>query len=84
MSWLALPAPDQPRPYALLLDPTNLQDVYGPRWVQMGGGIEYILANGFLVNDIVDISPDPASLPSKWELEVKVAGQRVWLCFLID
>jgi hypothetical protein len=71
VSWLALPAPDQPRPYVLVLDPKKLTDVYGPRWVQMGGGIEYILDKGFLADAIVSISPDPSTPPAKWELEVK-------------
>jgi hypothetical protein len=70
-SWLALPSPNQPRPYVLLLDPTQLRDVYGPRWVQMGGGIEYILAQGFRPGAIVNMSPDPSTTPPRWELEVK-------------
>jgi hypothetical protein len=70
-SWLALPAPDQPRPYDLVLDPTQLHDVFRPRWVQMGGGIEYILNTGFLSNAIANVSPDPSTSPAKWELEIK-------------
>ena len=71
VSWLALPSPSQPRPYVLLLDPAQLQDVYGPRWVHMGGGIEYILNTGFPPNAIARISPDPSNPPAIWELEVK-------------
>ena len=47
ISWLALPAVTEPRRYVLLLDPGKLHDVYGPRWVRFGGGIEYILNSGF-------------------------------------
>ncbi len=75
VTWLALPAPNQPRPYVLLLNPTHLDPVlypvYGPRWVQMGGGIEYILNTGFPANAIVSVSPDPSAPPARWELEVK-------------
>jgi hypothetical protein len=36
-----------PREYALVLKPEELDVVLGPRTVQFGGGIEYILPNGF-------------------------------------
>ena len=71
VSWLALPSPTQPRTYVLLLYPSQLTNVYGPRWVLMGGGIEYILATGFTQSAIKRISPDPSSPPAIWELEVK-------------
>jgi hypothetical protein len=71
ISWLALPLPNQPRPYGLLLDPDKLTDVYGPRWGLLGGGIEYILKTGFTPDAIVRISPDSSTPPSRWELEVK-------------
>ena len=65
VSWLALPAPDQQRPFVLVLDPTGLTDVYGPRWVSMGGGIEYILDSGFPERAIVNVSPDPITPAAK-------------------
>jgi len=47
VSWLTLPSPDRPPTHLLLLDPAKLTRVRGPRWVRMGGGIEYILPEGF-------------------------------------
>ena len=41
ISWLALPAPRDPRPYVMLLKPEEIVDIWGPRWVRFGGGIEY-------------------------------------------
>jgi hypothetical protein len=60
VTWLALPLPGEPRPYVILLKPEPLTEVRGPRWVNLGGGIEYILPNGF---------PD-AALVMPWELRI--------------
>lgn len=60
VSWLALPAPLEPRPFALLLDPSRLGLIQGPRWVRLGRGIEYLLPQGF---------PKEA-LVFAWEVEV--------------
>lgn len=66
--WLALPAPDQPRPYVLLLKPERITTrILGPRWVRMGGGIEYILPDGFNQSAIVHIG---TTTPSQWPLLV--------------
>jgi len=65
--WLALPAPNLPRRYALLLDPSLIPDIGGPRWVQFGGGIEYFLPNGFPASAIVDVGPAPGT---RWPLRV--------------
>ena len=61
VSWLALPSPRSPRPYVLLLKPEEIPDIWGPRWVRFGGGIEYHLPNGF----------PPTALAFTWELEVR-------------
>ena len=61
ISWLALPAPRDPRPYVMSLKPEEIADISGPRWVRFGGGIEYHLPTGF-----------PAgALAFPWELEVR-------------
>ena len=44
---LMLPAEDRQREHAMLLDPRNIFVVLGPRWVQGGFGIEYILPRGY-------------------------------------
>jgi hypothetical protein len=70
VSWLGLPPSVGPRTHALLLKPDFLQDAYGPRWVQFGGGIEYILEGGFRADAIADIAPGPVGA-SRWELELR-------------
>lgn len=60
ISWLALPAPRDPRPYVMLLKPEEIADIWGPRWVRFGGGIEYYLPSGF----------PTAALAFRWELGV--------------
>jgi hypothetical protein len=47
IAMLALPAPERPREYVLILDPREIEDIQGPRYVKFGGGIEYILPKGF-------------------------------------
>lgn len=61
LSWLALPAPRDPRPYVMLLKPGEIAEVWGPRWVRFGGGIEYYLPRGF----------PPEAVAFSWELEVR-------------
>lgn len=63
ISWLALPAPRQPRTYALLLDPAGMPntEILGPRWVRLGKGIEYILPNGF----------PQGAIMGHWEIQVR-------------
>jgi hypothetical protein len=61
ISWLALPAPRDPRPYVMLLKPGEIADIWGPRWVRFGGGIEYFLPQGF----------PAAALAFPWDLEVR-------------
>jgi len=63
ISWLALPAPILPRPYALILDPAKMPHakILGPRWVRLGMGIEYILPDGF----------PPQAIVGSWEILVR-------------
>jgi hypothetical protein len=66
--YLALPRPTTKRMYVLLLDPSKLRDVKGPRWVTLGQGIEYLLESGFSPGAIVSLSPDA---PATWEMEIR-------------
>jgi hypothetical protein len=70
ISWLALPPSAGPRKFALLLEPAELNDVRGPRWIQYGGGIEYILESGFPAAAIADVAPGRVGA-SRWEVEVR-------------
>lgn len=53
ISWLALPKPKRPRNFVLLLDPQEIEKIWGPRWVRFGHGIEYILPDGFPADAVV-------------------------------
>ena len=44
---LYLPRDTEPRTYVFLLRPSKLKKVSGPRWVEGGNGIEYLLPEGF-------------------------------------
>ncbi len=62
--WLATPRPTWPRTHVLLIDPRRMSDndvILGPRFVLAGGGIEYLLPNGF----------GPHALALRWEMEVR-------------
>jgi hypothetical protein len=52
-AFLALPRPDVKREYAILLDPTQIDQVQGPRWCAMGQGIEYVLPAGYQARAVV-------------------------------
>ncbi len=58
ISWLALPNP-APRDFVLFLDPNSIPEVRGPRRVLLGGGVEYILPNGFPVSALIVSWPVP-------------------------
>jgi hypothetical protein len=58
--WLALPAPTRPRTHVMLLDPSKIATICGPRWVRFGKGIEYHLPSGF----------PPTALALAWELQI--------------
>jgi len=64
ISWLALPAPLDPPSHCLLLDAAQLdpRPILGPRWVRLGGGIEFLLPGGF---------PPQAVVPLGWEIEIR-------------
>lgn len=47
VAWLALPAPRDPPSHVLFIDPALVDVVRGPRWVRLGGGVEYLLPFGF-------------------------------------
>ena len=69
--WLALPRPNIPRIYVVLLNPSKIPiDVIirGPRWVRMGGGIEYVLEK-FPIGAMENIGTDPTN-PAQWPLLV--------------
>jgi hypothetical protein len=77
VSWLALPFPLQPRTHVILLDPVHVTDslpdgtprrVFGPRWVQFGGGLEYILERGYPETAIVGVAVGKTKY--NWELQV--------------
>lgn len=59
--WLALPDPLDPPGHTLVLDPEAIAVLAGPRLVRLGGGIEYLLPEGFSRDAIV---------PPGWEVEV--------------
>ena len=46
-TWLALPNAVNLRTSVMLLDPSKIPDIQGPRWVRFGHGIEYLLPKGF-------------------------------------
>jgi len=68
--WLALPSPWARRRWALLLDAAEIErqrrPVFGPR-ITRGGGIEFVLEQGFPEQAIVSMSPDGTA---RWEIEV--------------
>ena len=51
---LALPRPDLARRYVLFLDPRRIDYLQGPRWCNLGSGIEYVLPNGFERGAVLD------------------------------
>jgi hypothetical protein len=61
VTFLALPDPTVKRGHLLLLDPSKIEEISGPRWVEAGGGIEYLLPRGF----------PQAALAFRWELQLK-------------
>jgi hypothetical protein len=59
-AWLCLPDPTVRRTHVLLLDATKVSEIRGPRWVEGGRGIEYILPAGF----------PQAALVTRWAMQV--------------
>jgi hypothetical protein len=52
-TWLNLPAPDKLRTHVLLLNPVHIPRIAGPRRIEGGLGIEYMLPNGFPAKALV-------------------------------
>lgn len=50
---LALPRAWEPRAYLVLLRPQDVPEARGPRWVLGGGGIEYLLPQGYPASAVV-------------------------------
>lgn len=46
-AYLALPHPTGKRTHVMFLDPALIPEIHGPRWVEGGKGIEYLLPHGF-------------------------------------
>ena len=70
VKWLALPRPNCPPKFVLLLITDHLRNIRGPRYVLLGGGIEYILEDGFDKNALVSVSADPSNQP-RWEISIR-------------
>jgi hypothetical protein len=67
VSYLALPAPTQPRTHVIVLDPGAIPRVLGPQRVRGAQGIQYVLPDGFPKAAIVV----PGSSGSAWEIAVR-------------
>jgi len=61
VSWLSLPNPGIARTHVMLLDPSRINMIQGPKWIRYGSGIEYYLPEGF---------PEEAIL-QPWEIELR-------------
>jgi len=61
VSPLALPRPGERPSHVLVIDPSRVPTIKGPRRVNWGSGLEYILPDGF--------SPEALRIP--WELEIR-------------
>lgn len=59
--FFTLPGGNRERPYAMLLDPRAIAQIWGPRWVWLGAGIEYLLPSGF----------PAAAIVRGWEVQVR-------------
>jgi hypothetical protein len=52
-SYLAMPNPTLLREFVIVLDPAKLDRIAGPRWCDLGQGIEYILTSGYTPDTII-------------------------------
>lgn len=64
--WLALPGTEL-RNWYILLDARRLGLVSGPRYAQFGGGLEYLLPDGYPEDAVVAVGTRPAT---RWALRV--------------
>jgi hypothetical protein len=62
IAYLALPNPMKDREYVLLLDPSKINDIQGPRWTSRGQGLEYLLPVGY---------PLSAVIPPPWGVRIR-------------
>lgn len=61
-SYLALPNPTLLREFVIVLDPAKLDSIAGPRWCDLGQGIEYILTSGY---------PQAAIVAPGWAVRIR-------------
>lgn len=61
-SYLALPGPKNMRTHVVWLDPEKLSGICGPRWCDLGSGIEYVLTEGYT---------EDAILSPGWAVEIR-------------
>ncbi|WP_405933715.1 hypothetical protein [Streptomyces sp. NBC_00827] len=52
--YLRFPCPQVARTHAILIDPTKVPELRGPRRVQRGDGLEFLLPQGVPANAILD------------------------------
>jgi hypothetical protein len=68
---LRLPRAERPRPYVLLLNPSRLTNVHGPRLCWSGTGVEYLLTSGFSRDALIDNATTSDPRGSKWAVVVR-------------
>lgn len=61
-AYLALPGPRTLRTHVVWLDPARLTAIRGPRWCDLGSGVEYILTEGY---------SSEAILSPGWAVEIR-------------
>ena len=59
--YLFLPNPNRIRTHVMLLNPVHIPTIAGPRYVNLGSGIEYLLRDGFPMQALV----------TPWEMEIR-------------
>jgi hypothetical protein len=62
VEYLALPRPDLVRDFVIMLDPAAITEIAGPKWCDLGQGIEYVLLNGY---------PPQAVLAPGWAVKIR-------------
>lgn len=68
---LSLLAPTRLRTLVLLLDPTKLTEIRGPRLIGVGLGIEYWLPAGFSAGALIDNAATSDPRGAKWAVVVR-------------
>lgn len=62
VEYLALPRPDLTREFVILIDAAKVTKVIGPRWCDLGSGIEYVLPDGY---------PEQAMMAPGWAVKIR-------------